>query len=116
MANPLRGEVDLAFGDKTYTLRLSVNALCEAEALLGQTVNEIIASLDRVTTLRALMWAGLVEHHPNVTIIEAGDLIGLMGADMAGSKIGEALQAAFPQPDTNARPQKAARAGTGKVS
>jgi hypothetical protein len=61
MANALRGEVDLQVGDKTYTLRLSINAIAEVETLLDKGINEILATLDpataRIGTLRAILWA-----------------------------------------------------------
>lgn len=116
MPNPAKGEVALRVGETDYTLRLSINAICEAEALLDKTVNEIIASLDRVSTMRALLWAGLREHHKDVSLFDAGDIIGAAGADVVGAKIGEAIKAAFPQAEEGARPPKAARAGTGNAS
>lgn len=117
MANPKIGYVDLPAGETTYTLRLSVNALVEAETLLDKSINDIIATLDRVGTLRAIMWAALLEKHPNTTLLDAGEIIGAVGADAAGVAIGEALKAAFPDDlKGDARPPKAARAGTGKAS
>jgi hypothetical protein len=101
-------------GETDYTLRLSVNAIAEAEGLLDKGVNEIIQSLDRVTTLRALLWAGLLEHHPKLTLFAAGELIGEAGADVIGEKLGEALKAAFPdEAKSSERPPKAAEDGTG---
>jgi hypothetical protein len=116
MANPRKGEVALPVGGRDFTLRLSVNALAEVEGLLDKGVNEIIQSLDRVTTLRALLWAGLRQHHPDVSLFDAGDLIGEAGADIVGEKIGEALKAAFPEPKGNTNPPQAAEDGTGTSS
>jgi hypothetical protein len=120
MANPLRGEVDLQVGEKTYTLRLSINAIAEVETLLDKGINEILSTLDpqnaRIGTLRAILWASLQEHHPEITLLDAGDLIGDVGAENAGPIIGDAIKAAFPAPDGKPRPPKAAKVGTGKAS
>jgi hypothetical protein len=120
MANALRGEVDLQVGDKTYTLRLSINAIAEVETLLDKGINEILATLDpataRIGTLRAILWGSLQEHHPEVTLLDAGELIGAVGAEKAGPIIGEAIKAAFPATDGKPRPRRAGKGGAGKAS
>jgi hypothetical protein len=118
MANPLRGEVDLVVGEKTYLLRLSINGVVEAETLLDKSVNEIIQSIDRMGTLRALLWAALREHHPSLSLFDAGDIIGIAGAENVGFKVGEAIKAAFPEAKggDDSRPQTAAPSGTGSNS
>jgi hypothetical protein len=117
MVNPLRGEVELQTEAKTYVLRLSVNAVVEVEDLLGKSIGEVIASIERIGTLRALLWGALREFQPSVSIFDAGDLIGELGAEAVGAKIGEALKLAFPEPKAgDARPQTAATDGTGKAS
>jgi hypothetical protein len=106
--NPHKGEVALTAGDKAYTLRLSINAMVDVETLLDKGINEIITSLDpetvRISTLRALLWGALREHHPQVSIFDAGDLISEIGAAVAGEKIGEALKAAFPAAEPSSGP------------
>jgi hypothetical protein len=120
MANALRGEVDLPVGDKTYTLRLSINAIVEVETLLDKGINEILATLDpasaRIGTLRAILWASLQEHHPEVTLLDAGEMIGTVGAENAGPIIGDAIKAAFPASDGKPRPRKAGKRGAGTTS
>lgn len=121
MANAQRGEVELVVGDKTYKLRLGINAIVEVEDVLGGVgINEIIASLDpanvRIGTLRAILWGALREHHPEVTLLDAGDLIGEVGAAAIAPVVGEAIGAAFPRSEGAKRPRKAAKAGTGKSS
>ena len=97
MANPHKGEV--ALGD--YTLVMSINAVCELEDALGKSIDEIGAEMSggsmRMGTLRAVVWAALQEHHPGTTMQDAGRIIGEVGMDEVGPKIGEAFQAAFPQ-------------------
>ena len=108
MANPIRGEVELKAGEKTYQLRLSINSIVEIETLLDRGIGQIIESLDpdrvRVGTLRALLWGALRENHPTISIFDAGDLISQIGAAVAGEKIGEALKAAFPPAEPGQAP------------
>lgn len=87
MANRERGEVPLEAGGKTYTLRLSHNALCELEALLSTperpvSYQEVLARIlvrSRMVEFRALMWAALREFHPEMTVKDAGELIDAAG-------------------------------------
>ena len=65
MANPERGEVDLVCGEKTYTLFLSTNALCEMQKRTGKTFGQILAgimSLD-IVAMREYLRAVLATHH-----------------------------------------------------
>lgn len=110
MANPHRGEVALHVGDKTYTLSLSVNAICELEELLGEPVTKIAASLRdpegvRLTTVRALVWAALRDHHEGVTMKDAGSIATEAGVPAVMAAIGECFNRAFPsaeEPEGNA--------------
>lgn len=101
MANKSRGEVAFEAGGKTYTLRLSVNAIAEIEDLLGGLgIAEITASLaksPKLGTLRALVWGGLRQHHPDLSLFDAGDIIGDVGVTRTSEIIGESLAAAFPE-------------------
>jgi hypothetical protein len=104
MANPLRGEVAFTVADVEYTLKFSTNAICELEQLQNKGLNEIVGDLERLSTVRALLWAGLRAKHPGVTLVMAGDLIDAIGMVPATEVIGRALNAAFPPPskDPNA--------------
>lgn len=65
MANPERGEVDLVCGEKTFTLFLSVNALCEMQKRTGKTYGQIltgIMTLD-IVAMRDYLRAVLQTHH-----------------------------------------------------
>lgn len=98
MANPSRGEVTFTVADVEYTIKFSTNAICELEALQNKGLNEIVGDLERLSTVRALLWAGLHSNHPNVTLKQAGDLIDKLGMVAATDVIGRALNAAFPPP------------------
>lgn len=45
MANPERGEIDLAVGDEVYTLSLTTHELCAMEKRTGQTYGQILSGL-----------------------------------------------------------------------
>jgi hypothetical protein len=96
MANPARGEVGFKAGDAVYTLKFSTNAICELEDHLDKGLNTIVANMERLTTVRALLWAGMRAHHPDVTLKQAGEMIDRVGMAPATEAIGKALTAAFP--------------------
>lgn len=127
MANPQRGEVSFDAGGKTYTLHYSANALCELEDLLDKGIIELTTEMQgweknpgkiRFKTIRAMFWAGLRDHHPEIDVAGAGELVtnagGILGAvDL----IGRAFGVAFPDAKTKgARPPKGSGAGTGARS
>jgi hypothetical protein len=96
MANPARGEVALVVGNLEYTLKFSTNAICELEDRLDKGLNTIIANMERLSTVRALLWAGLRAHHPEVTILGVGEIVDSVGAARVTEALGKALTAAFP--------------------
>ena len=102
MANPHRGEVTFKVADAEYTLVFSTNAICELEERLDKGLNAIVANMERLTTVRAMLWAGLRAKHPDITIAKAGELIDTCGMLVATDVIGKALHAAFPPPDESA--------------
>lgn len=104
MANPARGEVSFKVADTRYTLKFSTNAICELEEHLNKGLNVIVANMERLTTVRALLWAGLRAKHPDMTIEKAGELIDRCGMAEATEVIGKALTAAFPPPKDSEAP------------
>lgn len=116
MANPHRGEVALKVGDLDYKLSFSINAMCELEDLMDRPIAEIASSLNdpaslRMSTVRAIAWAALRDHHPDVDIKSAGIMVTSIGINVAMEAIGRAFAMAFPEAQGKANPQKAARAG-----
>jgi hypothetical protein len=115
MANPNRGSVALQVGDRAYTLSYSINALCELEDLLDQPVAAIVKAIQkpdelRMHSVRALLWAGLQDHHEGLTVKEAGMIISEAGVQAAVAKAGEAFRLAFPvqtEGGAKANPRKA---------
>lgn len=104
MANPHTGERSFEVGGATYTLRFTVNALCELEDAVGSSVSELGAALAdptraRVKLMRALLWAGLRDRHPQLTIEDAGALLDDGGAQRIMPLVAEAFSLAFPAPE-----------------
>lgn len=132
MANKARGEVDLAVGGRSFTLRLSINAICELETELekrGLDSNYLTfftkARQGRLNAARLLLWACLRDHHPSVTVSEAGELIEELGelatvwdalADAMSAQTPDAGDLAAVKADAGAGPIKARAGGTGTRS
>src|SRR3546814_13466412 len=98
MANAVKGEASLKAGDKEYTLVMSVNALCEAEDVLGMATDEILARYSSglsVKLLRGLIWAALQTNHP-CTVDEAGEIIEAAGVPSAKTALEQAILASMP--------------------
>ncbi len=129
MANPHKGETSIEIDGKTYTLALTLNAMCELEDLLGTPEKEVsfieivhaVTQRKRTSHMRALFWAALREHHPEVTLKQAGTLIQKMGGLIEFSKrLNGILETTNPDPDdlpdegeesSGPRPMKAQAAG-----
>ena len=112
MANPHRGSVALQVGDRAYTLSFSVNAICELEDALGQPVAKIAAGLNdpenvRMSTVRAIIWAALRDHHSEVDLKGAGEIATEAGIPACMEAIEKAFNLAFPEAKEDTRPQKA---------
>lgn len=122
MANSIKGEVDFPVGDKTYRLRLSINEIIQVEDLLGVGIIKIAGMFNDVENLtagsvRAVLWGALREHHPEVDILGAGDIMGEARLQPTIEHVAQALQAAFPTAEGKKTPSpKRGRAGSGKAS
>lgn len=82
MANQLKGEVTAEAMGASYRLVLDFNALCEFEDATGLDPGDTIDALAKgekvkakLTTIRQLIRAALLRHHPETTVRDAGDLI-----------------------------------------
>ena len=86
MANPERGEVALPIGDRVYTLVTDMAARCQVEALF-QTDDKpfayakvaLFAASYSETHIRAIVWGALRRYHPEITLVQAGELIDKAG-------------------------------------
>jgi GTPase len=102
MANPLRGEVELQTPDKTYTMRMSINAIVSIEDHFDKGINQVSDMLAdpssmRIGHLRSIIMHTLREHHPEVDETTAGEIIGQAGFEATAEAIQKAMVAAFPQ-------------------
>jgi len=96
MANKFKGEVPLAVDGKEYIVRFSANALAELEDSLDMGINAIMAQLANVETMRMktvikIVYAGLRDRQPDVTLAQAGEII----TDASIVRTMEALNAAL---------------------
>lgn len=113
MANSHKGEVELKAGDEVYILRYSIDAICSLEDRLDKGFPAIAAEMSNATTMRLssvrqVLLAGLQEHHPHMTLKQAGELlVNAGGAMVVLGKVNEAFAAAFP--NTEASDKKSPR-------
>jgi hypothetical protein len=118
VANEARGEREFEAYGKRYILKFSAKALAELESALGLP---ILAMADKFTAgragireLRALLWAGLVEGQPGLTLADAGRLIDEVGIREVIGETLAAFEAAFPLPTPpEAKETPPAASGTG---
>lgn len=98
MSNPLTGKVTVTVDGIDWQLGLDFNAMCAFEEKTGKNSFEVVQQFESgkisATDLRHLMWAMLVESHPDVTLKQAGDLL-----SRAPNAIQSALKAATPEAD-----------------
>jgi hypothetical protein len=97
--NPVKGEVQFEADGQTYVLVFDFNAICAVEDVFDLPIAQIgekMAEGMRAGDLRKLITAGLQQHHPGITDLQAGHIIGLIGAQVAADKLAEAMVAAFP--------------------
>lgn len=103
MSNPLRGEATFEIDGVQYRLRFTWNAAVEYEEIAGRPLSDALLDVAReklsAKSLRAMVWAGLQEHHPQVSLAETGKLIDQLGRREAARLMGVALQYYFPELD-----------------
>jgi hypothetical protein len=104
MANPARGQVPLVAGETTYTLSLSINAICCIEEHFDQPIGEVAARLNlgesvRMGDVRALLWGALQDHHEGCTIKDAGRIATEAGIQSVVAAFGRLFEVAFPAVD-----------------
>lgn len=101
MPNPLRGEASFETEGRTYRLHYTWNAAADFEEVAGRPLSDALLDVAReklsAKSLRAMLWAGLQEHHEEVTLKEAGRLIDRIGRREAQRVMGVALRYFFPE-------------------
>lgn len=112
--NPEAGEVALYAKSKsgevleTFILHFGTNAVVRLETLLGEKDEHgnpktvpIELLMPRLkapgfSDIRAMIAAGLGDHHPNTTLEEAGNIADRVGIRAAAAAVGLALRIGFP--------------------
>lgn len=100
MTNVL-GEVPLVVGGKTFTLLFKSYAIAQIETALDMSMYQLAVELEdptkrRLNTLGVALWAGLQQHHPELTQRDAFDILDTGGMQVVGTALGTAMQFAFP--------------------
>lgn len=123
MSNPHRGEVSFDDQGKNLVISYSTNAMCTLEEAFEMSTPEIGELLSntksfRMTHLRRMFWVGLLDHQPQTTLDEAGQILSRQQPGDTMSLVTRAYQLAFPEPEGGvARPPEAAKPnGGGKTS
>lgn len=79
MANRFKGEATVQVDGCRYTLRCDFNAMCEFEEATGAEALAVFEQFETgkvsVRNMRAMMWAFLQHHHPEVTLAQAGEIM-----------------------------------------
>jgi len=101
MGNAFRGEASFEVEGRAYRVRHSWNSAAEYEEAAGKPLSDALLDIAReklsARSLRAMLWAGLQEHHPEVTLKDAGRLIDRMGRSEAQRVMAVALRYYFPE-------------------
>lgn len=72
-------EYRVEIGGQSVALRYTVNAMCAIEDACGGALDEV---MDRqFTAARLLLWGGMLDGCPDMTLAQSGELI---GAHLAG--------------------------------
>lgn len=85
--------------DRPRTLVISLNALCKAEEVTGESFLAGEPAFSSIRVMRALVWAGLLHEDPTLTLDQVGDLIEEAGTDVILGKIITAYSASMPEAD-----------------
>lgn len=109
-----RGEASFTANDGTvYKIVLDFAAFAEAEDAANMSVNDLLKAManPRLKHLGAILYGGLLEHHPDMTPRRALNLLG--EGEAVGEAIGKAVQGAMPKADPSAEGKAKAPPGTG---
>lgn len=82
---------------KVYKIEYTLNALIEIEELFGD-ITEVYTLFENfnLKKLRGLLYAGMVEHQPALTVREAGSLLDMSKLSETVEILSKAFTKAFP--------------------
>jgi len=93
MANKERGEVAVQIGKQSYTLCFSTNAIAEIEQVGDASIMVLMAQYvteGRAATTRLMLWGALRKFHPDISLLDAGDMLDDCTHE-DGKSVGEAI-------------------------
>lgn len=105
MANAVKGQKSFEVDGQTYLIEFTPNGFCELEDKTGKATMAFLVDLGeaaegaalRFRDVRLLFWAGLQEHHPDLSEREAGRLMRALGGLVdAMSVIQDAIALSMP--------------------
>lgn len=102
MGNPARGEVAVDFRGKSINLKLTTNAVCTLEAVHDKSLSQLLIDLrsdPRITIIRAVYRAMMLNAVPDASLEDAGDLIDGLDPDQQMEVFTRAVEVAFPKTD-----------------
>lgn len=90
-------EVEIELGDGKHILCYDMNSFGEMEDKYG-SLEDALQSLKsgKITSLRFILWAGLLSNWEDVTEREVGKLVGLSNLQYIVAKVNEALESSLP--------------------
>ena len=118
MTNKVRGKVDFEVDGTSYSLHFTANGMCELEDAAGCNAMAFLKRLESSAAdnlsfgdVRLLFWAGLQEHHPEMSVRDAGALITEMGGIATALDLtGQAVADSMPKPDKGGEASKGKKA------
>jgi hypothetical protein len=110
LANRERGEASIVIEGVSYTLSIDTNALCEIETLFSSDGPDVLfhdvlrrAASGRLAPCRGVLWGLLRRYHPDVSLLDAGCLLGVIGTVELGRHLSRLIPHAIPdRADVNA--------------
>lgn len=111
MSNRQRGDVPIEIDGATYLLKMDINSMIALEDLFNDelTFEEIFkrSQSGKLRYVRAIWWAAMQHHHPEISVEQAGELLGKAGGMLEiVKKLGFLGTSATPDPkDVEALPK-----------
>ena len=101
MANPVKGEVPLEVGGKSYTFVLGTYALAALERRMKMPWPKLFKKAADgewgINEILATVHAGLLRHHRDLTEEHVADLIDQVGIERINDMLGEAIKLMQPE-------------------
>lgn len=96
----LNGDRVITVEGQPYRLVLDINAMVLLEEAADKPFHVLLGQCQqgRIGAIRAVIWAALQRHHPDMTVEQAGEWMGKVGLDALAAYIASAAQDAQPDP------------------